>query len=236
MISKPLKLKISHLSATWLPNTLQLTKPYHWIARFPGKPEGQGDIYLGSMILDGAGSRAYRRYHFKHLVEQLKLNVIVRTVEPFELATLLWGGVKAPSEQQYAERGVKVMDLPIGDFVNGFEAEHQAFGKQLAATLEALFQLQLNESSNVYFHCKAGKNRSFKTLTAYLCYIKFRDELRNGLFPEELIRAYIREVGRLVHSKRRQVIYHTARHRKEHEEFVLACLRCAVSFKPRFRR
>jgi hypothetical protein len=213
--------KFSHFFATLLPHMLGARKPYHRIAEFPGKA-GAG-IFIGSMLLDTHKSRLYRRYNFKTICQLCHLGYVVRTTEPFELNTCLKKKVKAPTKAQYEAIGVTAIDLAVQDYVSLFTQKEQGFAKQLFETLESLYQAQAQTGKGVYFHCKAGKNRSFKALTAYLVYIRCRDQLRDKTLSTKALADEIHQVCRLIKAIRPQVSYQIAWQRRRHEAFVRQC-------------
>jgi len=219
-LKKRLFFRVSHALATLSPNFFGLTEPYHEIKTDFTLPGG-AKVFLGAMLLD-APKGLYHRYDYQSICAREHIGLVVRTLEALERETHLWGGVKAANEKQYEAIDVDVINVSIRDFIAHFKHTEADFVSKFFQAMEAIYAHQA-AGKNVYFHCKAGKNRSFKALTTYLVYVQCHDALKAKTVTIEQLKATIHETCKHVHIHRPQIIYKTPRQQSDHEAFVLAC-------------
>lgn len=208
--------------ATWLPNTLGKTETYNKITT-PFKLPRDAKVFLGPMLLD-ASRGIYQRYDFKKVCEREDIHVIVRTLEDFERENKLWGGVKAASLEQYQANNITVIDISIRDFIAHFKHTEPDFVKKLFVAVKEIYALQ-QIGNNVYFHCKAGKNRSFKALTCYLVYVQIKAELIDRVPTDDELKTFIHDTCMLIKHQRPQIIFKTIKQQIKHERFVFDCFK-----------
>jgi len=221
-VKKRLFFRVSHALATLAPNFFGITKPYHQID--PGFTlPGNAKVFLGAMLLS-APRGLYHRYDYKAICQREKIGVVVRTLEPFERETSLWGGVKAATLSQYEKLGVEVVDIHIRDFIAHFKHVEPDFLKHFFNTMQHLESCQAS-GKNIYFHCKAGKNRSFKALTTYLVFLKVKDKLLDKSLDDTELKAIIQKTCETIHAQRPQIIYRNPKQKADHEAFVFECLK-----------
>lgn len=218
-LKKRLFFRASHALATLSPNFFGLTEPYHEIQTDFALPGG-AKVFLGAMLLD-APKGLYHRYDYRSICAKEQIALVVRTLEVLERETHLWGGVKAATEKQYEAIGVDVINISIRDFIAHFKHTEADFVPQFFQAMETIYAHQAARK-NVYFHCKAGKNRSFKALTTYLVYVQCHDALKTKTVTIEQLKTIIHETCKHIHVHRPQIIYKTAKQREDHEAFVLA--------------
>lgn len=215
-------MRVSHGAATLMPNFFGVTEPYHDI-QTPFELPGHSKVFLGAMMLD-APRGVYHRYHYQSICEKESISLVVRTLEKVERETQLWGGVKAATEAQFAAINVDVINLSIRDFIAHFKHTEADFVLHFFQALEKIYQAQ-QQGQHVYFHCKAGKNRSFKALTSYLVYVQLYEALKAGSVTDDTLKTVIKSTCEHIHFYRPQIIYRNEKQRRAHEAFVFDCFK-----------
>mgnify|MGYP000238782754 CR=1 FL=1 len=96
--------------------------------------------------------------------------------------------------------------------------------EKLFVAIKKIHALQ-EQGSNVYFHCKAGKNRSFKALTCYLVYAQLKKMIDEKNIDHAHLKKLIHNTCHMIREQRPQIIFKTKKQQKKHERFVYECFK-----------
>ncbi len=207
-VKKKYLFKWSHFAATILGSRAPWTT-------IKEKANNTGKIYLGSMLFNKGVGR-YSRHTLSSLrsssLGTKKLHV-VRVVEPFELQH--HANPIVPSTR--GSRAISQDDINNGT-LSGDTKLHGPFAWKdfgysnsltpeeittLSTTMRELYDVH-NNNEAIYFHCKAGVNRSFRMTALFLTYCKIQDNFNQSsdIISEVKLEDWIMEHCAMIWDKR----------------------------------
>ena len=143
--------------------------------------ENGSDLYLGSMLLDDrenklAADSWYRNFtlqEFRRKTSDNKL-LVVQVIQDFEgeYSPAMKASLKALTTGTDADRNLTVVRLHLDDFSHDYKPP-----PEFCTAFKGIYNTNIKGQGplNIYGHCKAGVNRSFRVMVAIEVLLKLAD-------------------------------------------------------------
>lgn len=191
---------LSHLGATELGVGLGLRSAHNEVGSINSRR-----IFLGAILRKNPFWTG-RQFDYLTVLPKLEIKNVIRVLNPAELKSELFDRSRAPSVGELEAEDCKPHDIHLMDFTYHWNPEiHNAFADEMFRVFERIQK----GVGNVYVHCKAGVNRSFKVVVALIVYSRFLCEYLEGNPINELkLRRWIIDACNHVRGKRPEVDFY----------------------------
>lgn len=214
-----LLLQVTHLLGTEMTTKYGFRQAHNCVATVDLDGE-QSKIYLGAMLRKGTSTL----FNHEEIIRTHNIGAVVRILQNYELSTVLIDGSQAPTPEEIKKLGCATFDVAIPDFSYEWNCKFEEPVRELFNHFRELVAIQ-QQNKSIFFHCKAGVNRSFKAVVMYIVYLNFvsRQE-KNAPIDELQLRQQIVDICMHVKARRPAADF-GANHKNQQINFILTAFK-----------